>query len=204
MALTAVQYATHYVTVEEYLKFEEKSETKNEYADGEIIAMAGTSMPHNDIALNVAFEMRVQFGEQPCRVNVSDIRVKVSATRYRYPDVVALCAEPDFDNTKPASLLNPQVLVEVLSDSTERIDLITKQEEYRRFDSVTDYILIAQDRYWVMHYARERGGAWTDSLYTKPEDVLNIASISVRMTLATIYNGVEISPEAPDENGDER
>ena len=192
MALPAAYHALqHSVTVEEYLKFEETAETKHEYADGKIIAMAGTSKSHNDIALNIAFEMRNQFGDRSCHVNVSDIRVKVSPRRYRYPDVVALCGFPEFDDLKPPCLLNPQVLVEVLSDSTERIDLITKQTEYRRFASVTDYVLIAQDRYWVMHYTREQGGAWAAILHTEPGDILSIASIGVSMTLATIYRRVE-------------
>ena len=195
MALSARYYPSDYVTVTEYLKREETAETKSEYVDGKIIAMAGTSLPHNDISLNVAFAMRSQFGDRPCRANVSDIRVKVSANRFRYPDVVALYGRPEIENTKPPSLLNPQVLVEVLSDSTERIDLVTKLNEYSRFATLTDYILIAQDRREVLHYAHENGEAWTVRTHTEPGDTLNIVSTGVSMTLTAIYRNVELEAE---------
>lgn len=201
MALSALYYPPSHVTVEEYLKFEECSETKNEYADGKIITMSGTSLPHNEVIGNVYAQMKIAFSGRICRAYFADIRVKVSATRYRYPDVIALCGRPETEDTNPPSLLNPQVLVEVLSPSTERIDLITKLGEYSGLASITDYIIIAQDRWWVMHYSRENGGTWTAVFYTQPSDTLNITSINVRMTLAAIYNGVELSAE-PAEEGD--
>ena len=198
MAMSAAyQSLKQRVTVEEYLKFEETAETKHEYADGEIIAMAGTSSQHNEVAGNVYIEMQTAFRNRNCRAYIADIRVRVSVRRYLYPDVIAVCGAPEFDDSKPPCLLNPQVLVEVLSASTESIDFVVKQNEYRRFASVTDYILIAQDRYWVMHYVRQPDGSWKDALYTEPEEVLNIASIGVRMTLDAIYRKVEplIPPE---------
>ena len=194
MASPALYYSPDDVTVEEYLRLEETAETKHEYADGKIIAMGGTLPPHNLISGNVYTQMNIAFGDRPCRVYFADIRLRTRATRFRYPDVMALCGEQEWDDSKPPCLLNPQVIVEVLSASTERIDFVTKFEEYTRLPSVTDYIVIAQDRYWVVHHSRGSDGKWNWTLLTEREDILHIASI---------YRNVEISEEAPDSD-DER
>ena len=155
MALTAVQYSSNYVTVEEYLKFEEISETKNEYVDGEIITMSGTTLQHNRVAKNVVLVMEAKFGDRPYEAFIVDIRLKTRKTRFRYPDVMALCGKPETDDLRPPCLLNPQVIVEVLSDSTMLIDLNEKLDEYMQIATLTDYLLFAQDKMWARHHIKQ-------------------------------------------------
>jgi len=107
-----------YMTPEEYLALERQAEYKSEYFDGEILAMSGASPSHNQITANVLAEIHAQFKKRPCRVYVNDMRVKVSPTGlYTYPDIVALCDKPRFDDAQKDTLLNPTVLIEILSDS---------------------------------------------------------------------------------------
>jgi Uma2 family endonuclease len=106
-------------TVKEYLAFEMTSEIKHEYFDGEIYAMTGASRKHNIISMNTASALHVQLGETPCETYQGDMRVQVSAVQYVYPDVTVVCDEPQFSGEKPDTLLNPTVLIEVLSPSTE-------------------------------------------------------------------------------------
>ena len=204
MAMPAVyQSLKHFITVEEYLKFEETAETKHEYADGKIIAMAGTSLRHNDVARNITVSMEVQFGDRPCRAYISDIRLRTRGTRFRYPDVMALCGKPEADDSKPPCLLNPQVIIEVLSDSTMLIDLNEKLDEYMQVATLTDYLMFAQDKMWARHYAKQDSGDWTVKTYSKPQDALAIKALDITLTLADAYRKVELDAEPEtSENGE--
>src|SRR5262249_54874860 len=133
-------------TPEEYLALEEDADFKSEYFGGEIFAMAGASEEHNTITANVVAEVRQQFRGTPCRVYTSDMRVKGEATGlYTYPDVVAACGERRFERRGTDSLLNPTVIFEVLSPTTESYDRGRKFENYRQIESLREYILIAQE-----------------------------------------------------------
>src|SRR5437870_1310644 len=130
---------------EEYLALEREAEYKSEYVDGFIIAMSGTSRRHSLIAGNVFAAIHAAIRGRPCEVHTSDLRVKVTATGlYTYPDVVALCGEPRFEDEVLDTLLNPDVIVEVLSESTEAYDRGKKAARYRRLESLQEYVLIAQ------------------------------------------------------------
>jgi Uma2 family endonuclease len=145
----------------EYLAFERAAETRHEFFDGEIFAMAGASFEHNQIAGNLAFALRSQLRDRPCDVLSSDMRVKVEATGlFTDPDVVMVCGEPRFGDDALDTLLNPVLLVEVLSPSAEAYDRGRKFAHYRAIPSLTDYVLVAQDRRAVEHFARSDDGAW--------------------------------------------
>ena len=195
MALPARYHSLNNVPVEEYLRLEETAETKHEYADGKIIAMAGTSLPHNRVSRNITVLMENQFGDRPCEAFVADIRLRTRATRFRYPDVMALCGRPEGDDSRPPCLLNPQVIIEVLSGSTMLIDMNEKLDEYMAIASVTDYLIFAQDKIWARHHVKQDAAAWTTRTYEKAEDALFIASLNITLTLADIYRKVEF--EAP-------
>ncbi|HIE02111.1 MAG TPA: Uma2 family endonuclease [Thiotrichaceae bacterium] len=182
-----------YITPEEYLALERKAEYKSEYFEGEIFAMSGASPTHNQITANVLAEIHAQFKKRPCRVYVNDMRVKVSPTGlYTYPDIVALCDKPRFDDAQQDTLLNPSVLIEVLSDSTANSDRGAKFKHYRTLDSLKEYLLVAQDEYHIEHYVRQATYQWLLSETSNLQEVIELPSINCRLALTDIYDKVEI------------
>ena len=179
--------AARKATVQEYFELERASEVRHEYIDGEIVAMAGETPIHNVIAGNVYYRFRSAFEIRQCEVYIEGVRTRVSPTRYRYPDIVALCGEAKFDEDKPPLLLNPQVIVEVLSASTESTDRENKFDEYRQLETLTDYVLVAQDRVEVTHYARQSARQWLVTIYVEPNAALSFPSLEVSLTVADVY-----------------
>jgi Uma2 family endonuclease len=151
----------HPITPEEYLHRERKAESRSEYFRGEMFAMAGASANHNMIVLNAGFHLRERLRRKPCRVYRSDLRLRIEATDlYSYPDRSLVCGEPQLDSDSGDVLLNPVVLVEVLSDSTEAYDRGKKFEHYRTIPSWRHYLLIAQDRYAIDCFSRQSDDGW--------------------------------------------
>lgn len=184
------------LTPEEYLALERQAEHKSEYINGRIYAMAGASRAHNLIVGNTFSELRTQLRGRPCEAYVNDMRVKVSPTGlYTYPDVAALCGEPRFEDTQVDTLLNPSVIIEVLSESTERSDRGEKFAHYRRLVSLQEYVLVAQDQLRVEHYARS-GEHWLLTEISHPDGVLTLASVGCTIPVREVYDRVEFpSPE---------
>lgn len=182
-------------TVEEYIEFESAAEDKHEFFGGEIFAMVGASYAHASIAGNIAAALHAQLRHRPCRVTGSDTRVKVSATGlYTYPDVVIVCGEPQLERPGE-TLLNPSVLIEVLSDSTEKKDRGWKFEQYRQIASLSDYLLAAQDTPRVEHFARASDGDWVYRCETQPNAKVLIASIGCALMLQEVYEKVQAMRE---------
>jgi Uma2 family endonuclease len=149
-------------TVNEYLALEAVAETRHEFIMGDIIAMAGAEPEHNQVTQNVRLEMSLALADRPCRVTGSDQRVFVeSAGEYVYPDVVVTCLDPVYVDPKPRSLMNPQVIVEVLSASTEGKDRGEKWLAYRAIPTLTDYVMVASTKRELEHYHRLPDGSWT-------------------------------------------
>jgi len=179
-------------TPEEYLALERKAEYKSEYLAGEIFAMSGASRQHNLIAGNVFASLHAQFRNRPCEVYMGDMRVKVSPTGlYTYPDVVALCGEPQFDDEQKDTLLNPTVIIEVLSPSTEAYDRGSKFGHYRKLTSLVEYLLISQDEPHVEHYVRQADNQWLLSETSSVQDAVQLPSVNCSLVLAEIYEKVE-------------
>ena len=182
-----------FLTAEEYLAFERKATTKHEYLNGQIVAMSGASFAHNFITVNIATSLNVQLMEGECRVATSDMRVKVTQIdSYFYPDVVVVCGEPRAEDDTFDTLLNPVLIVEVLSPSTEVYDKGEKFEHYQQIASLKDYILISQDEVHVEHYCRQ-GSGWLRSEFRELEDVLSFLSIDCELGLQDIYRRVEVA-----------
>lgn len=180
------------MTPAEYLAAERKAAEKSEYVNGRVYAMAGASRVHNLIAVNTVSELRTQLRGRPCEAYANDMRVKVERTGlYTYPDVIGLCDEPRFEDAEVDTLLNPAVIIEVLSPSTERYDRGEKFAHYRRLDSLQEYILIAQDTRRIEHYRRE-GDSWVLTEVSGPDAALIISSLSCTLRLSDIYDRVEI------------
>ena len=179
----------------DYLAVERKAETKSEYLDGEVFSMAGGTHRHGLLATNLAGELRSALKGGPCRVLNSDMRLSVQATGlYAYPDISVACGKLEFEDPKEDTLLNPQVLVEVLSESTAAWDRGQKLWHYRHLESLADYVLVSQDAWLVEHYARQSDGSWLLQSYDKRDDVLALDSIECRVPLTEIFADTEIQP----------
>ncbi|MEX0700951.1 MAG: Uma2 family endonuclease [Planctomycetales bacterium] len=183
------------LTPREYAAIEERSEQRHEFFQGEMFAMAGASLPHNIIVSNISRRLNEQLEEGPCIAVGSDMRVKVDATGlYTYPDVVVLCEEPKFDEEVPNTLLNPVVLVEVLSESTAAYDRGKKSIHYRQVPSLQEYLLVEQDQPLIEQYARGAGGHWILTDLRRPEEEISLESIGCKLRLADVYAKVAWPP----------
>ena len=181
------------LTPEEYLARERKALTKSEYRNGQIYAMPGASRKHNLITVHILGELYVQLRARACEVYPSDMRVKVSAAGlYTYPDVIVVCDEQRFDDTYFDTLLNPTVLIEVLSPSTAAYDRGDKFAAYQKLDSLREYVLISQDSVCVEHYLRQEQ-AWDLTEFRSLSDVFDLVSIACELSLRAIYAKVQFS-----------
>ncbi|RKU17722.1 hypothetical protein C6503_10605 [Candidatus Poribacteria bacterium] len=179
------------LTPQEYLAWERKADIKHEYLRGEIIAMSGASRAHSLIVTNISGELYIQLKEGMCEVHTNDMRVRTTPeTSYFYPDVVVVCDQPRFEDNTFDTLLNPIVLVEVLSPSTEAYDRGEKFEHYQQLTSLREYILVSQDEVRVEHHRRQRT-EWQPIEFRSLEDVLSLTSIDCELSLEDIYRRVE-------------
>jgi Uma2 family endonuclease len=193
MELTVPKPAAKRYTLQEYFKLAEASPTKLEYRDGEIIDMAGARFEHNQVATNIAGELRQRLKGTPCQALGSDQRARAADYRYCYPDVTIVCGEPQFDpaDSSRMTLLNPQVLFEVLSPSTEATDRSEKLVRYINLRSMREYFLVAQDKAHVESFVREADGSWSvgpvsDGL----EASVAVPSLGVAIPMQEIYANV--------------
>lgn len=181
-------------TPEEYLAVERKAETKSEYYDGEQFAMAGASREHNLITVNFTVEIGQHVKNRDCEVYASDMRVKVLATGlYTYPDVVVVCGEAKFEDDAVDTLLNPNTIIEVLSDTTESYDRGKKFEHYQKINSLGEYILVSQKPYRIEQFVKRSSAAWEYVIHNQREQALELHSLKCKIPLAEIYRRV---PEA--------
>jgi Uma2 family endonuclease len=177
---------------EEYLAIERAAQQKHEYLNGEIFAMGGASERHNLIVVNLVAAIHVQLRGRPCKVYSSDMRIKVSATGlYTYPDVVALCGEAHFDDEQRDTLLNPSLVIEVLSKSTEGYDRGEKFAHCRRIESLAEYLLISQDKYRIEQYVRQPDNQWLMSEVSKVEERIELPSIKCSLLLSDVYDRIQ-------------
>lgn len=187
--------ALTYYTPEEYLALERNAEFKSEYLDGRIVAMTGASIRHVTITTNVIGELRARLRGGRCRVFSGDMRIQIGGgRRYTYPDAAAVCGEVRVADGTPDSLLNPALIVEVLSPSTEAYDRGEKFLHYRTIESLQEYVLIAQDRVLVERFVRG-GDFWTLSTLTDLDVSLELVSVDCSIPLREIYYNVDAPPD---------
>lgn len=182
-------------TAEEYLAFERASDEKHEFLDGEVYLMPRANRAHNLITVNTSTTLHVALRQTPYEVYASQMRVKAPGTKggYLYPDVMVVCGEVQLEDKYLDTLLNPTVIVEVLSSSTESFDRGTKFQHYRVMDSLQEYLLIAQDAAHIEHYARRADGQWLLSDAKGLEAVVELRSVGCRLALADVYNRVTLT-----------
>lgn len=181
------------ITPQEYLAIERKAGARNEYFDGEIFAMAGASREHNQITSNIVRVTGNQLIEKPCSVFSSDMRIKIEeAGKYTYPDIVIACESQEFEDENNDVLLNPIVIMEILSDSTEAYDRGDKFAHYQLLDSFVEYILISQYFCRVEKFIRRNDETWIYSKYQTMEDIVEIETVKCELPLSEIYRKVKL------------
>jgi Uma2 family endonuclease len=181
------------LTPEEYLALERKADVRSEYLDGDMVAMSGGSREHNLVVSNIVRELGIQLRGRPCEVYPSDMRVKVHATGlYTYPDVTVMCGEAQLEDERRDTLLNPVVIFEVLSGSTESYDRGAKFAHYRKIPSLVEYVLVSQREYIVEHYIRQPDGPWLRSEARGLSAKLDLPSIQSSIDLSRLYERIEI------------
>lgn len=179
--------ATFPLSAAEYLDRERGSEVKHEYIDGELRAMAGASRLHNLIVLRLAAIFEALMAEKRVEAYVNDMRVRIPDGPYYYPDAVVAPSPPKMEDAAQDTLLDPLVVVEVLSPSTETIDRGEKLDNYRLIPSLTDYLLVFQDRMRIDHYSRVSANEWRLVTRHSAEETVALASIGAELKLSDIY-----------------
>ena len=191
--MSSAAAADTYVTPEAYITSERRANVKSEYIHGEIFAMSGASLAHTLITLDIATELNIQLRGSTCKVVTNDMRVRTALKGpYFYPDVVVFCGTPQFEDNVFDTLLNPILVVEVLSPSTEAYDRGEKFAHYQKLMSLQEYILVSQDRIHVTHH-RLLESQWASKAFHAPEDVLLLNSIECKLPLQDIYTRVTFS-----------
>ena len=180
------------LTVEEYFAIEAKAERKSEFFNGEMFLMAGASREHNILTRNLTAELHNRLRGGPCQVFVADQRVKVDRSGlYTYPDLLIVCGTPEYAPENRDTLTNPKVVIEVLSDSTEKYDRTTKFRKYKQLPSLAEYVLVSQDEPLVERYARLPDGTWALSDFVGLDATLSLVAVPASVPLAEVYLGVE-------------
>ena len=187
----------HYMTVDEWRELEEQSEIKHEYINGQVYAMAGGSLAHSFVAVNVVALLNSAFGDGPCTAYNSDAAARLSPTCYTYPDATVTCDEHDFPTTELLEIRVPRVIVEVLSDSTEARDRGVKFRYYRACQTVQEYVLVAT-KYQAVEVFRRTPNGWAIYQAYGPDEEVELTSIGVRIPLAAFYRRTDV-PENMDE-----
>jgi len=187
--MSAVLNQTLY-SAEEYLVMERSALYKNEFCDGQIYAMTGASRKHNLVAVNIAAELHNQLKKRPCEAYLGDMRVKAAEARsYHYPDIAVVCGTPQFEDAHVDTLLNPTLLVEILSPSTEAYDRGGKFNHYRKIATLREYLLVSQDQPSIERYVRQQD-AWLLTEAVGLEASMSLDSINCVLSLREVYDKV--------------
>ena len=183
------------LTVAEYFALEEKAERRSEFHDGQMFLMAGASREHNIINRNLSFELQLRLRGGSCQVFYTDQRVKADQTgRYLYPDLLIVCGQVEYAPENRDTILNPRVVIEVLSESTEKYDRTIKFRYYKNMPSVVEYVLVAQDSPLVERFCRLPDNVWTHADFVGLDSALSLVAAPITLPLADIYRGVEFPP----------
>ena len=187
------------ITPQEYLELERKAEIKSEYVDGEMFAMSGATREHTLIVTNITVELGNQFVDRPCELYPLDLRTKVSSTGlYTYPDISAVCGEPKFEDDHFDTLVNPNLIIEVLSATTESYDRGKKFAHYRTIDSLKEYVLVSQTECRIERFSRQTDSNWLYTETTDPEGSIELTSVACRLSLSRVYQKVDFNGRSGD------
>lgn len=188
MTATATRF-----TEAEYLALESASETKHEFVNGSIVAMAGARPPHNPLAVNMSAALLALVRGRGCVVLSSDQRVHVPATGlYTYPDVTVACGDRRYKEDNPPSLLNPTCLVEVTSDTSEDFDRGSKFVHYQAIESLREYVVVSHRERRIDHHRRLDSGQWLYTAYASADAVVELPALGGSIRIAEVYDDVDL------------
>jgi Uma2 family endonuclease len=185
----------HFITPEEYLEIERKAETKSEYYKGAMFAMSGVSRSHSRLTTRLSKLIGNHLDEQRCEMHIADMRVRVSPVAYCYPDLAVVCGEPKFADNEFDTLLNPNLLVEILSPSTAGWDRGRKAQLYRAIPFLQEYLIIGQEAPEITLYRRTTAG-WTVIDASGMDREVELLSIGYSLRLRDLYQGIVSEAEA--------
>jgi Uma2 family endonuclease len=182
------------LTEAEYLAIERDAEFKSEFYNGEMFAMAGASRQHNELKENLSIEIGSRLKGGPCRTYSADQRVKVERTGlYTYPDLLIVCGPPEFELMEGiATLLNPQVVIEVMSPASSANDRGRKFHQFRKLPSLREYVLFAENQPYVERFVRRSDETWLMTIFDDPAGAFSLVTVPVTIPLADVYRGVEL------------
>ncbi len=186
-------------TSAEYLHLERAATYRSEYFRGEIFAMAGGSPKHSRIKTNVISQLNSQLKGQPCTPYDSDLRIKCPTGLYTYPDASVICAELEFDDDQRDTVLNPTLLIEVLSKSTEAYDRGKKFDNYRTIPSLREYVLVSQDEAAIQRFLRNDDNTWTLTAVAGLDQTIPLRSNGIDLPLSEVYERVDFTTEGSEE-----
>ena len=190
------EFKKPFVSIDEYLEREYYADTRSEYINGEIFAMAGTSMSHNRLTRDFLISLHSQLADSKCEAFTSDLRVFTPACdAYFYPDIVTVCGKIELNNDNPQALLNPAIIIEVLSDSTESRDRGHKFQCYRSIPSLQEILFVSQHEPLIEHYIRQTEDLWLMRTIRGLEAELKFESSPCTLRLADIYSRIEFERE---------
>lgn len=185
-----------FISPEEYFELEEAAEYKSEYYHGEMFAMSGASYHHNLIAGNVFAALHTSLRDSDCIVFSSDMKIELDkAKHYAYPDISAVCGDVRFAEKRNDTIVNPALIIEILSESTQEYDKGLKFRAYQKIASLKDYVVIDQYSYSVEYFSKNNSGIWISEKFENPDDRFVIRSVDVELSLDMIYHRVKISKE---------
>jgi Uma2 family endonuclease len=186
------------ISAEEYLRLERAAEFKSEFYNGEIIAMAGASRFHNRVKENLAIEIGSQLKKGPCQSFSSETKVNVDQTgNYFYPDILIVCGNAEYQDGNLDVLLNPTVVIEVLSPSTENFDRGMKMLNYQRVPSLREYLVVYQDQPLIQHYAKQADDTWVQTRFEGMSATLKLLEGKAAIPFEDIYNRIEFTEDGP-------
>jgi len=189
-------------SIADYLRIESDSAERHEYWDGQIVAMAGGTYGHSLIISNLIGEIRNALKGKPCRVLESSMRIRIPGrTRYFYPDSTIVCGKPEFDPEDPKqhSIINPRVVIEVLSPTTEGFDRGEKFSFNRAIESMQEYVLVSSETASIETFYRQSDGTWLFSAFSGDQAIAKLRAVEIDLPLAEVYTGVEFPPPKPED-----
>jgi Uma2 family endonuclease len=188
------QLKSNYYSVEDYLSFEESATERSEYYNGEIFTMAGGTANHNQISLNISSDLNFQLKRKDYRVYMADVKLWIpQKNSFNYPDVMVIAGYPQFYDNRNDIILNPQVVIEVLSDSTEAYDRGDKFAQYRTLESLQEYVLVSQDSFHIEYFKKTALHEWLFTEIENRKAGLNLVSLNLTLDLVDIYDKVDFS-----------
>jgi len=193
---TPVKTEKKHYSIEEYLEFEDNSQEKHEYLNGEIVTMTGATTNHNKITINFTFCFLLAFREQNYELYMGDVRVFIENRKiFTYPDVMIIEGKTIYQGKSKTTIVNPSLIIEVLSKSTKDYDQNDKFDSYRSLETFKEYILIDQYQYYVKQFAKNETGKWVLTDYYGEESVLKLESINFEISLQELYKKVNFNQE---------